>query len=112
MISRFTRHFLTAVLALVRLYQFHTPITCLTHFKILLASVTLLHPPHLNIRTGAFFGDGGAEEVYHALPIDVHDRPLATPHAKGSVIMSKLGNETAKWVRFCFSSQRILNVRP
>jgi len=79
MLPRFTKLLLTVVLVLI-----------------LLASVTLLHPPHLNIRTGAFFGDGGAEKEYHALPIEVHDRPLAMPHATGSVIMSKLGNETAK----------------
>ncbi len=76
----------------------------LTITKILLASVTLLHPPvpsPFNVRPGALFGDSGVEMEFHALPIDVHDGPLAIPHATGSVIMSKLGNETAKYARFC-----------
>jgi hypothetical protein len=80
--------------------------------KILFTSVTLLHPPiptHLNLRTGAFFGKSDVEKEFHALPIEVHDRPLAMPHATGSVIMSKLGNETAKWAHFCFlGASRIL----
>jgi hypothetical protein len=80
----------------------HTYFTCLAFLKILSASLTL-HPPHLNIRAGAFlFGDSGARNEYHALPIEVHGRPLVMPHATGSVIMSKLGNETAKCARFCF----------
>jgi len=81
MIPRFTKLFLIVVLVLI-----------------LLASVTLLNPvpSHFNLRPGALFGDGGVEKEYHALPIEVHDRPLAIPHATGSVIMSKLGNETAK----------------
>lgn len=86
-------------------YHLHTSTPLISPLiqKILLASVTLLPTvpsPHFNLRTGALFGDGGVENEYHALPIDVHDRPLAMPHATGSVIMSKLGNETAKCVHF------------
>jgi hypothetical protein len=43
------------------------------------------------------FGDGGVEKEFHALPIHDHDQPPAMPYATGSVIMSKLGNETAKY---------------
>jgi hypothetical protein len=43
------------------------------------------------------FDDGGVEKDFHALPIQVHDPPPAIPHATGGVIMSKLGNETAKY---------------
>jgi len=81
MISRFTKLFLTVILVLL-----------------LLASATLLRQPapaYLD-PTGALFGDGGVEKEFHALPIQVHDQPSAIPHAKGSVIMPKLGNETAK----------------
>jgi len=82
MISRFTKHFLLVFLVLL-----------------LVGSVTLYHrpiPSYLDLRTGALFGDGGVEKEFHALPIQVHDRPPAIPHATGSVIMSKLGNETVK----------------
>jgi len=78
MLSRFTKLFLVVVVILI-----------------LSASVTL-YPPHLNIHAGAFFGDSGAGNEYHALPINVQGRPLVMPHATGGVIMSKLGNETAK----------------
>jgi hypothetical protein len=88
-------------------HRFHTHLLARLPFaKILLASVTLLHQPHLNLSTGTFFGNGSVEKEYHALPIDVHDRPLALPHATGGVIMSKLGNETAKWARFCSRSAK------
>jgi len=82
MISRFTKLFLFVILLLL-----------------LVATVTLLHrpvPSYLDLRTGALFGDGGVEKEFHALPIYSHDRPPAMHHATGGVIMSKLGNETAK----------------
>ncbi|KAI0279100.1 ERV/ALR sulfhydryl oxidase domain-containing protein [Russula aff. rugulosa BPL654] len=81
MLTRFTKLFLFVILVLI-----------------LLASVTFLHPgpSHFNLRPSALFGDAGVEKEYHALPIDVHDRPSMIPHATGSVIMSKLGNETTK----------------
>jgi len=82
MISRFSKLFLFVVLGLI-----------------LLASVTFLHPPvpsHFNVRPGVLFDDSGVEKEFHALPIDVHDGSLAMPHATGSVIMPKLGNETVK----------------
>jgi hypothetical protein len=107
MITRFTKLFLFVVLVLVRLYiiaiYFHATNPLNHRQKTLLASVTLLQPvpSHFNFRPGALFGGGDIEKEYHALPIEVHDRPLAIPNAKGSVIMSKLGNETAKCVHFC-----------
>jgi hypothetical protein len=104
MITRFTKLFLFVVLVIVRPYHLYTsaPLISPLNQKILLASVTLLPtiPSHFKLRPGAVFGNGGVEEVYHALPIEVHDRPLAMPHSTGSVIMSKLGNETTKCVYF------------
>ncbi|KAI0262251.1 ERV/ALR sulfhydryl oxidase domain-containing protein [Gloeopeniophorella convolvens] len=82
MISRFSKFFLVIVITLL-----------------LLASIALLHPParaHLDPWTGDLFGDGGVEKEFHALPIDIPHPPPAVPHATGGVIMSKLGNETAK----------------
>jgi hypothetical protein len=68
---------------------------CLSQF--LLATVAFLHPPsraYIDPWTGDFFGEGGVEQD---LRLPLHDgvRPLL---AQGGVIMSKLGNETAKWV--------------
>jgi hypothetical protein len=76
------------------------PSNPLTFPKLLVATVALLHrpvPSYLDLRTGALFGDGGVEKEFHALPIYSHDRPPAIHHATGGVIMSKLGNETAKY---------------
>ncbi|KAG1746399.1 ERV/ALR sulfhydryl oxidase domain-containing protein [Suillus lakei] len=78
MISRFAKSFLTIVLGLF-----------------LLATVVFLHPPsraYIDPWTGDFFGEGGVEQdlspaLYNGA------RPLS---AQGGVIMSKLGNETAK----------------
>jgi FAD-linked sulfhydryl oxidase len=67
--------------------------------KLLIASVTLLHHPasnYLDLRTGELFGEGGVEKEFHALPVPIQDSPPAIPHATGGVIMSKLGNATAK----------------
>ncbi|KAN0130699.1 ERV/ALR sulfhydryl oxidase domain containing protein [Lactarius tabidus] len=83
MISRFTKLFLCVVLALL-----------------LIASVTLLHHPDANyvdLQSGEVFGDGGVEKEFHALSFPAHhSRPTTVPHATGGVIMSKLGNATAK----------------
>ncbi|KAH9975556.1 ERV/ALR sulfhydryl oxidase domain-containing protein [Lactifluus volemus] len=63
------------------------------------SSVTLVYHPlseYVDPRTGTSFDEGGVEKEFRALPIQVHDRPPASPHAMGSVIMPKLANETAK----------------
>ncbi|KAH9966280.1 ERV/ALR sulfhydryl oxidase domain-containing protein [Russula compacta] len=81
MISRFTKLFLLVVLLL------------------LLVSVTLLHQPipaYLDLRTGTVFREDGVEKEFHALPVQLHDRPPSIPYVTGGVIMSKLGNETTK----------------
>ena len=121
MISRFTKHFLLVFLVLVCPRRpsnpRHSNLLDLPSAaaKILLASVTLYHrpiPSYLDLRTGALFGDGGVEKEFHALPIQVHDRPPAIPHATGSVIMSKLGNETVKCaIVSTFDPPRIFNAR-
>ena len=59
------------------------------------ASIALLHSPtraHIDPWTGIFFGDGGVENELHPLPDSTGD----VYH--GGVIMSKLANETAKYV--------------
>ncbi|KIL00880.1 hypothetical protein PAXRUDRAFT_128869, partial [Paxillus rubicundulus Ve08.2h10] len=79
----------------------------------LLATVVFLHPPsrayYIDPWTGELFGEGGVENELHILPYPhfATDRaPQSTPAAVGDnippgtplggVIMSKLGNETAK----------------
>ncbi|KAI9511469.1 ERV/ALR sulfhydryl oxidase domain-containing protein [Russula earlei] len=82
MLSRFTKLFLCVILILL-----------------LLASCTLLRQPlptYLDLPSGTLFSHGGVEKEFYALPINTHERPSVIPHAKGGVIMSKLGNETAK----------------
>ncbi|KAI0067614.1 hypothetical protein BV25DRAFT_1818998 [Artomyces pyxidatus] len=79
MISRFSKSFLVIILVLL-----------------LIASVALLHPPsraHLDPWTGDLFGAGGVEEAYHVIP---PSQPTQIKGASGGVIMSKLGNATAK----------------
>ncbi|KAG1781990.1 ERV/ALR sulfhydryl oxidase domain-containing protein [Suillus placidus] len=78
MISRFAKSFLTIVLGLF-----------------LLATVAFLHPPsraYIDPWTGDFFGEGGVEQDLRP-PLYDGAKPLS---AQGGVIMSKLGNETAK----------------
>lgn len=91
------------------------PSNPLTLLKLLVATVTILDrpvPSYLDLRTGALFGNGGVEKEFHALPIHGHDRPPALPHATGGVIMSKLGNETAKYVlAYLFDTTRVVDVR-
>jgi len=95
MISRFARSFFAIIVALF-----------------LLATVVFLHPPsraYIDPWTGELFGEGGVENDLHILPYPhfATDRtPQSTPAAigdssssgtrVGGVIMSKLGNETAK----------------
>jgi FAD-linked sulfhydryl oxidase len=115
MISRFTKLFLLVALGLVR-FTFVSILTRLTLSlpKLLVATVTLFHrpvPSYLDLHTGALFGEGGVEKEFHALPVYGHDRPPSIPHATGSVIMSKLGNETAKYALvFFFDVPRGSNV--
>ncbi|KIJ66018.1 hypothetical protein HYDPIDRAFT_27220 [Hydnomerulius pinastri MD-312] len=98
MISRFARSFFAITIALF-----------------LLATVAFLHPPsraYIDPWTGELFGEGGVEQDLHALPYPHYAttgrRPLPQSTAGagssseapnpevGGVIMSKLGNETAK----------------
>ncbi|KAI0785788.1 ERV/ALR sulfhydryl oxidase domain-containing protein [Abortiporus biennis] len=93
MLSRFSKAFIMIIIALF-----------------LLGSIALLHPPsraYVNPWTGEMFGEGGVEqELAGAIPpprpplshgkpaMNVQDGSSSTPH--GGVIMSKLGNATAK----------------
>jgi len=76
MISRFAKSFLAVVFALF-----------------IVTTLALLHPPsraYIDPWTGELFREGGVEK-------DVHpQRPRPTTGVSGGVIMSKLGNETAK----------------
>ncbi|GJE94725.1 hypothetical protein PsYK624_108960 [Phanerochaete sordida] len=76
MISRFSKAFLAITFALF-----------------LLGSLLLLHPPsrtYLDPWTGDLFGEGGVEKDLHTFPAN------AAEGVHGDVIMSKLGNATAK----------------
>ncbi|EPT02481.1 hypothetical protein FOMPIDRAFT_1160311 [Fomitopsis schrenkii] len=76
MISRFSRAFLAIAV-----------------FLLLIGSIALIHPParsYIDPWTGEFFGEGGVEKQLHGLPA-VHGESV-----HGGVIMSKLGNATAK----------------
>lgn len=61
-----------------------------------MSSLAFLHAPsraYIDPWTGDLFGEGGVEEQIHALQPLVPQSDIA---AHGGVIMSKLGNETAK----------------
>lgn len=76
MISRFSKSFLFIIV-----------------FLFLLGTVALLHPPsraYIDPWTGDLFGEGGVEKDLHAYPA----KPAQG--VQGGVIMSKLGNATAK----------------
>ncbi|KAA1470457.1 hypothetical protein DENSPDRAFT_836252 [Dentipellis sp. KUC8613] len=78
MISRFSRSFVLIVLALF-----------------LIASIALLHSPsraYIDPWSGNLFGEGGVEGQLHTPDM----KGLGGDSAHGAVIMSKLGNETAK----------------
>ncbi|KAH7883249.1 ERV/ALR sulfhydryl oxidase domain-containing protein [Phlebopus sp. FC_14] len=83
MISRFARTFFAVTVALF-----------------ILATVAFLHPPsraYIDPWTGEFFGEGGVEKDLHILPYPGHVPPNTSSSPEvGGVIMSKLGNETAK----------------
>ena len=63
--------------------------------QFLLGSLLLLHSPsrtYLDPFTGDLFGEGGVEKDLHTFPAS------AAEGVHGGVIMSKLGNATAKYV--------------
>lgn len=58
--------------------------------------LALMHPPsraYIDPWSGQFFGEGGVERTLHSEDLKAHRASV-----KGGVIMSKLGNETAKYV--------------
>jgi FAD-linked sulfhydryl oxidase len=59
--------------------------------QVVLTMLAMLHPPlraYVDPWTGQLFGEGGVEKSWN--------RPPPEEVAHGGVIMSKLGNETAK----------------
>lgn len=63
-----------------------------------------MHPPsraYIDPWTGELFGEGGVEKMFHAQPIT----NVATGGSEGGVIMTKLGNETAKLALLPFVSK-------
>jgi len=75
MLSRFAKSFIAVVFAMF-----------------LLTMVALIRSPSRNHWTGQLFGEGGLEGELHPK----HDPPTQIGGVVGNVIMSKLGNETAK----------------
>lgn len=70
-----------------------------------MASVAMLHPPsraYVEPWTGDLFGEGGVEQDPHVYPAS------AAAGVHGNVIMSKLGNATAKYVVSSASTDDIL----
>jgi hypothetical protein len=56
--------------------------------------VALIRSPYFDPWTRVLFGEGGLEGNLH----QKHDPPTQIGGVAGGVIMSKLGNETAKYV--------------
>jgi len=83
MISRFSKALLAIILALF-----------------LVTSVALIRPPsraYVDALTGELFGEGGVEKEFRLEhDLEAHPPPPQVNVAQGGVIMSKLGNETAK----------------
>jgi len=85
MISRFARSFIAIIVALL-----------------FVTTVAFLHPPsraYLDPWTGEWFGEGGVEadaRLPNSLVHTYQEKVMSGKGAKGGVIMSKLGNETAK----------------
>ncbi len=120
-ISRFAKSFLLVVAVLVRVFRSFSN-TVSTAGQGLLSMVAFLHPParaYIDPWTGQLFGEGGVEGVWHNGSIQTVHGYTTAPILKskpedfsgmsseelessvhGGVIMSKLGNATAKYVRF------------
>ena len=67
--------------------------------QVLLGMVGFLHPPtrtYMNPWTGEMFGEGGVEQQLY--------QPPSSDIVHGDVIMPKLANETAKYVRYDYLS--------
>ncbi|KAF9444054.1 hypothetical protein P691DRAFT_737042 [Macrolepiota fuliginosa MF-IS2] len=66
----------------------------------ILAMLAMLHPPsraYIDPWTGQLFGEGGVEKTWHPSNVPGKDHPpMPVVGVEGGVIMSKLGNETAK----------------
>ena len=74
----------------VLLITYSTTLDCT---QLLLTTIALIHPParnYIDPWSGQFFGEGGVEKTWHSEDKAHHKG------SKGGVIMSKLGNETAK----------------
>lgn len=75
--------------------------------QFLVASIALLHPPsraYVEPWTGDLFGEGGVEKDLHIYP----DGKATGVH--GDVIMSKLGNATAKCVPALNMMPTLINI--
>ena len=94
MLSRFAKTFIAVIFALVGTSPFHTLPKCgelSGDDQFLVASLGVLGPqskPYLDPWSGDQFGEGGVEQH---LALKPHEEVV-----RGSPIMQKLGNETAK----------------
>jgi hypothetical protein len=102
MISRFAKSLFIIILVVVSLPEFNLR-RFLTGSNLqsqsILAMLAMLHPPsraYIDPWTGQLFGEGGVEKTWH--PSNAHEKgkTLSIAGVDGGVIMSKLGNETAK----------------
>jgi len=109
MISRFAKSLFIIVLIIVG-FRVTRPINVadlLSQFS--LAMLAMLHPPsraYIDPWTGQLFGEGGVEKTFKSLHLSENDVvPNPIVGVEGKVIMTKLGNETAKYCPFSCSNQ-------
>lgn len=74
--------------------------------------LAMLHPPsraYIDPWTGQLFGEGGVEKTWHPSKLPGKDNsPMPVAGVGGGVIMSKLGNETAKYVHVIGAAEMVL----
>ena len=105
MLSRFAKLFLVVVFSLVILYYSSDSDSTLIQYQLLVTTLGYLHPKsraYIDPWTGELFGEGGLEKELFAPP------KISKEAVKGDVIMSKLGNATAKYAVVCLPT---INIR-
>lgn len=97
MLSRFAKSLIFVIFAMVSGIRLLVVSSInVPAYQFLLTMVAIVHPPsrtYIDPWTGELFGEGGLEGNLHSKL----DPNLRIGGVKGGVIMSKLGNETAKY---------------